>query len=64
VVVKVRKPQQDVRFDLPTVGPTTIEVMMEIGATVLVLEAGGSILLDKGLLLEKARTAGISVLGR
>lgn len=64
VVVKVRKPQQDVRFDLPTVGPTTIEVMAEVGATVLVLEAGGSILLDKGLILEKARTAGISVLGR
>jgi len=64
VVVKVRKPQQDVRFDLPTVGPQTIEVMSEVGATVLVLEAGGSILLEKNLLLEKARTAGISVLGR
>jgi len=64
VVVKVSKPQQDARFDLPTVGPKTIEVMAEVGATVLALEAGCSILLEKGLLLEKARAAGISILGR
>jgi len=64
VVVKVRKPQQDIRFDLPTVGPVTVDVMAEIGAAVLVLEAGCTILLDKTLLLEKARAAGISVLGR
>lgn len=64
VVVKVKKPQQDVRFDLPAVGPATIDVMAEVGATVLVLESGASILLDKDRLLEKARVAGISVLGR
>ena len=64
VVVKVSKPQQDARFDLPTVGPKTVEVMTEVGATVLALEAGCSILLERDLLLEKARAAGISVLGR
>jgi UDP-2,3-diacylglucosamine hydrolase len=64
VVVKVSKPQQDVRFDLPTVGPRTIEVMAEVGATVLALEARRSILLEKKLLLDKAEAAGISVLGR
>ena len=64
VVVKVCKPQQDIRFDLPTVGPGTISVMAEVGATVLVLEAGRSILLEKDLFLEKAAAAGITVLGR
>jgi len=64
VVVKVSKPTQDVRFDLPTVGPKTIEVMSEVGATVLALEAGCSILLEKALLLEKAQAADISILGR
>jgi len=64
VVIKVSKPQQDVRFDLPTVGPKTIEVMIEVGASVLAVEAGRSILLEKKLLLEKARAGGISVLGR
>ncbi|MBI3610844.1 MAG: UDP-2,3-diacylglucosamine diphosphatase LpxI [Nitrospirae bacterium] len=64
VVVKVSKPQQDARFDLPTVGPQTIEVMAEVGATVLALEAGISIMLERDRLLEKAESAGISVLGR
>jgi len=64
VVVKVSKPQQDARFDLPTVGPRTIEVMADVGATVLVIEAGRSILLEKKILTEKARAGGISVLGR
>ncbi len=64
VVVKVSKPQQDLRFDLPTVGPQTITVMSEVGATVLALEAGRSILLDREALLTGAEAAGISVVGR
>jgi len=47
VVVKVAKPQQDMRFDVPTVGPTTIQTMHDVGATVLAIEAGKTILLDE-----------------
>lgn len=63
VVVKASKPQQDFRFDLPTVGPNTISVMAEVKATVLALEAGHSIMLDRNRLLEKAEAAGVSVVG-
>jgi UDP-2,3-diacylglucosamine hydrolase len=63
VVVKACKPQQDVRFDLPTVGKQTIAVMFEVGATVLALEAGRTIMLEKEQLLKKAEDSGISVIG-
>src|SRR5206468_4023238 len=45
VVVKVAKPQQDMRFDVPTVGTQTIEMMHQSGANVLAIEAGKTILL-------------------
>jgi len=61
VVVKVSKPQQDLRFDVPTVGPDTITVMHEVQATVLALEAGKTLMLDKPRLLHAAETQGISV---
>lgn len=63
VVVKVSKDHQDRRFDLPAVGPETIDVMAEVGARVLALEAGGSMILDKDLLVQRADDAGISVVG-
>ena len=63
VVVKRCKPQQDLRFDLPAVGPRTIEVMSSVGASVLAVEASRTILLDRDVMLEKARTAGIAVVG-
>ncbi len=47
VVVKRSKPQQDLRFDLPAVGPATIETMASVKASVLAVEAGRSILLDR-----------------
>ena len=47
VVVKVAKPKQDMRFDVPTVGTTTIEVMRQAGATLLAIEAGRTIFLDE-----------------
>ena len=47
VVVKVAKPNQDMRFDVPTVGTTTIEVMRKAGATLLAIEAGRTIFLDE-----------------
>jgi DUF1009 family protein len=47
VVVKVAKPQQDMRFDVPTVGCTTVETMHQAGGRVLAVEAGKTILLDQ-----------------
>jgi DUF1009 family protein len=63
VVVKRSKPQQDLRFDLPAVGPRTIEVMASIKASVLAIEAGRTILLDREIVLEKARSARIAIVG-
>lgn len=63
VVVKRCKPQQDLRFDLPAIGPRTIEVMASVNATVLAVEAGRTVMLDRDLLLDKARQAGIAVIG-
>ncbi|MCA3014089.1 MAG: UDP-2,3-diacylglucosamine diphosphatase LpxI [Myxococcaceae bacterium] len=64
VVVKRAKPGQDLRFDLPAVGPQTIEVMREVGAAVLVVEAGKTVLLDRESLFKWAGRLRISVLGR
>lgn len=61
VVVKVSKPQQDLRFDVPAVGPDTIAVMREVGALVLAVEAERTLMLDKPVLLREAEHAGISV---
>lgn len=63
VVVKMAKPQQDLRFDIPAVGPTTIASMQEVGATVLAIEAGKTLMIDKADLLEAARKASIAVVG-
>lgn len=60
-VVKVAKPQQDMRFDVPTVGPQTIQMMTRAGATVLAIEAGKTILLDEIEMVALADRANISV---
>lgn len=63
VVVKRLKPGQDERFDLPAVGPQTLEVMAEVGARVLAVEAGKTLLLEAEKLLAAAEEARITVLG-
>jgi len=63
VVIKVSKPHQDLRFDVPAVGPQTIESMKAVRAAVLALEAGKTILLDKDQMLREAEEAKISVVG-
>lgn len=60
-VVKVAKPQQDMRFDVPTVGTATIESMRQSGARVLAIEAGKTILLDEADTLALADRYGITV---
>lgn len=64
VVLKRSKPGQDLRFDLPAVGPVTLEVMREVGAQVLVVEAGKTVLLDRDQLFKWAERLRITVLGR
>jgi len=63
VVVKRLKPGQDERFDLPAVGPRTLEVMAEVGARVLAVEAGKTLLLEAERLLAAADRAGIALVG-
>jgi DUF1009 family protein len=63
VVIKVCKPHQDLRFDLPTIGPDTLAAMKEVKAAVLAVEAGKTLLLEKERLLEEARAANIAVVG-
>lgn len=63
VVVKVSKPQQDLRFDVPAVGVDTIDLLHEVGGLVLAVEAGKTILLEKEELLSRADSHGISVVG-
>jgi len=61
VVVKVAKPQQDTRFDMPAVGLRTIEAMVEVGARVLAIEAGWTVLLERDEMLALAEESGIIV---
>lgn len=61
VVVKTNAPNRDLRFDVPTVGLTTIRRMQAAAATVLSIQAGQTLLLDKDVLLAEADSSGISV---
>lgn len=61
VVVKVSKPQQDLRFDVPAVGIDTIRNLSQVGGGVLAVEAGKTILLEKQQLIQEAESAGITV---
>jgi len=63
VVVKVSKPGQDLRFDLPTVGKNTIEVMGEVEAMVLAVEAGKTLIFDREEMVALADQAGIALWG-
>jgi DUF1009 family protein len=63
-VVKVAKPRQDMRFDVPVVGSRTIEVLRAAGATLLSVDAGKTLFIDGPAVLETADAAGIAVVGR
>jgi DUF1009 family protein len=60
-VVKVAKPNQDMRFDVPVVGITTIETMIRAGASCLSVEAGRTLLFDREALIQRAAEAGIAI---
>jgi DUF1009 family protein len=63
VVVKARKPQQDERFDVPAIGPGTVEACAAAGCAALAVEAGTTLVLDRAELAERADRAGIAVEG-
>jgi len=63
VVVKRSKPNQDLRFDLPAVGPTTVETMCAVKASVLAIEADRTVLLDREDMLRQANAAGLAIVG-
>jgi hypothetical protein len=63
VVIKVSKPQQDMRFDVPVVGPDTLRSMIAVQARVLAVESQKSILLQRARIAAEADNAGISIVG-
>ena len=64
VVVKVAKPEQDMRFDVPTVGPSTLRSIATAGGKVLAIEADKTILIDEPETIRLADEAGIAIVAR
>jgi len=62
-VVKLAKPRQDMRFDVPVVGVRTLEAMREAGARTLAVEAGRTLLIDRAAVLAAADEAGLAIWG-
>lgn len=60
-VIKVAKPNQDMRFDVPVIGQSTVETMIRAGATCLSIEAARTLLFDREALLKRASEAGIAI---
>jgi DUF1009 family protein len=63
-IVKVAKPNQDMRFDVPVVGVSTIEAMKAAGAHVLSVDAGKTLMIDGEAIIKAADEAGICLVGR
>ena len=64
MVVKVSKPNQDLRFDVPCIGPATIETAKEVGVNAIVVEAEKTLMLDRDRVVELCGRRGVSVLGK
>ena len=63
-IVKVAKPQQDMRFDVPVIGIATIQAMRTAGAAALSVDAGRTLVLDGDHVFASANEAGIAIVGR
>jgi UDP-2,3-diacylglucosamine hydrolase len=63
-VVKVAKPNQDMRFDVPVIGVATIRAMQTAGATCLAIEAGKTLLFDPAAIVAAADLAGIAIVAK
>jgi DUF1009 family protein len=60
-VVKIAKPKQDMRFDVPVIGVKTVEVMQKAGATCLAVDAGKCLIIDGDAVIQAADSAGITI---
>lgn len=63
VVVKMARPKQDPRFDLPAVGPRTVRILAEVRAAVLGVESGQTLILEREMVAAEADTHGIAIVG-
>ncbi|MEC4684637.1 MAG: UDP-2,3-diacylglucosamine diphosphatase LpxI [Nitrospirota bacterium] len=63
VVVKVSKPQQDMRYDVPVVGLDTLRAMIEVRASVLAVEKGMALIIQRQEMISTANEAGLSIIG-
>jgi hypothetical protein len=63
-VVKVAKPNQDMRFDVPVIGVATIQTMHRAGATCLAIEAGRTLMFDPAAIVAAADAAGIAIIAK
>jgi DUF1009 family protein len=63
-IIKVAKPRQDMRFDVPVIGLATIQAMRVAGASALSVDAGRTLVLDGKDVFASANEAGITVVGR
>ena len=64
VVVKVSKPNQDLRFDVPTVGIETLKAMSQVNASVLAVEAGKTLMFERPEMITYADKVGISIVSQ
>jgi DUF1009 family protein len=63
VLVKVKKPMQERRVDLPAIGPRTVPAVADAGLRGIAIEAGGALVIDRELVIEAADAAGLFVVG-
>jgi DUF1009 family protein len=63
VAIKVAKPGQDPRFDVPAIGPRTVATLVEAGIEALAFEAAGTLVLEREVVIRDADAAGIAMLG-
>ena len=63
VLVKVSKPGQESRADLPTIGETTVKAATAAGLSGIAVEAGGTLVVDRAAVVEAADAAGLFVMG-
>jgi DUF1009 family protein len=63
-IIKVAKPNQDMRFDVPVIGVSTIEAMKRAGATLLSVDSGKTLMIDGDSIVKAANECGIAIVGR
>ena len=61
-IVKLAKPKQDLRFDVPTIGLRTVETMVRCGVTAMSIEAGKTLMIDRVELIGRADAANIAII--